>query len=112
MFAPEYAGNYSGATDDSGEYSSLEDQAKRIFDDFQEPVQDQGDHGVLILSDQRQDQNHALQDYQLQLMLLEAQNKKRLHMARQEQDNLGLNAAPGQSGDQQAAVGQGQEREQ
>lgn len=33
--------------------------------------------------------NHALQDYQMQLMLLEQQNKKRLLMARQEQDNLG-----------------------
>ncbi|SPN99500.1 related to Som1 protein [Cephalotrichum gorgonifer] len=33
--------------------------------------------------------NHALQDYQLQLMLLEQQNKKRLMMARQEQDNMG-----------------------
>lgn len=32
--------------------------------------------------------NHALQDYQMQLMLLEQQNKKRLMMARQEQDNL------------------------
>ncbi|KAL9007075.1 MAG: hypothetical protein Q9188_000198 [Gyalolechia gomerana] len=30
--------------------------------------------------------NHALQDYQLQLMLLEQQNKKRLLMARQEQE--------------------------
>src|SRR5271169_5367804 len=33
--------------------------------------------------------NHALQDYQMQLMLLEQQNKKRLMMARQEQDNIG-----------------------
>lgn len=33
--------------------------------------------------------NHALQDYQMQLMLLEQQNKKRLMMARQEQDNSG-----------------------
>lgn len=33
--------------------------------------------------------NHALQDYQMQLMLLEQQNKKRLLMARQEQDTLG-----------------------
>ncbi|KAL7623521.1 hypothetical protein AAE478_007204 [Parahypoxylon ruwenzoriense] len=33
--------------------------------------------------------NHALQDYQMQLMLLEQQNKKRLMMARQEQDSLG-----------------------
>ena len=32
--------------------------------------------------------NHALQDYQMQLMLLEQQNKKRLLMARQEQDNM------------------------
>jgi hypothetical protein len=37
--------------------------------------------------------NHALQDYQMQLMLLEQQNKKRLMMARQEQDNM---AIPGQ----------------
>ena len=36
--------------------------------------------------------NHALQDYQMQLMLLEQQNKKRLLMARQEQE------APGQPG--------------
>lgn len=32
--------------------------------------------------------SHALQDYQMQLMLLEQQNKKRLLMARQEQDNM------------------------
>ncbi|KAM3071446.1 hypothetical protein ACMFMF_007917 [Clarireedia jacksonii] len=32
--------------------------------------------------------NHALQDYQMQLMLLEQQNKKRLMMARAEQDNM------------------------
>jgi hypothetical protein len=31
--------------------------------------------------------NHAVEDYQIQLMLLEQQNKKRLLMARQEQDN-------------------------
>ncbi|KAH6848620.1 hypothetical protein B0T12DRAFT_192736 [Alternaria alternata] len=45
--------------------------------------------------------NHALQDYQMQLMLLEQQNKKRLLMARQEQDNQsghpqqGVIGAPG-----------------
>ena len=39
--------------------------------------------------------NHALQDYQMQLMLLEQQNKKRLLMARQEQDN---NIRPDQAG--------------
>jgi hypothetical protein len=32
--------------------------------------------------------NHALQDYQMQLMLLEQQNKKRLLLARQEQENM------------------------
>ena len=50
--------------------------------------------------------NHALQDYQMQLMLLEQQNKKRLMMARQEQDNMGgiprdgqaaIQGAPGQA---------------
>lgn len=41
--------------------------------------------------------NHALQDYQMQLMLLEQQNKKRLMMARQEQDNIG-GPTPGQQG--------------
>jgi len=34
--------------------------------------------------------NHSLQDYQLQLMLLEQQNKKRLMMAREEQDQMAL----------------------
>jgi hypothetical protein len=37
--------------------------------------------------------NHALQDYQMQLMLLEQQNKKRLMMARQEQD-MNTNGMP------------------
>src|SRR5690242_11533043 len=36
----------------------------------------------------QQQGSHALQDYQMQLMLLEQQNKKRLLMARQEQDNM------------------------
>lgn len=41
--------------------------------------------------------NHALQDYQMQLMLLEQQNKKRLMMARQEQhsNDPGANGMPG-----------------
>lgn len=41
--------------------------------------------------------NHALQDYQMQLMLLEQQNKKRLLMARQEQDSLQGRAEQGQN---------------
>jgi hypothetical protein len=42
--------------------------------------------------------NHALQDYQMQLMLLEQQNKKRLLMARQEQDNIGTGPRDGAGG--------------
>ncbi|KAF2206053.1 hypothetical protein GQ43DRAFT_1618 [Delitschia confertaspora ATCC 74209] len=41
--------------------------------------------------------NHALQDYQMQLMLLEQQNKKRLLMARQEQDNMSQGGPHGQA---------------
>ncbi|KAL2070379.1 hypothetical protein VTL71DRAFT_13405 [Oculimacula yallundae] len=37
---------------------------------------------------QQQAQTHALQDHQMQLMLLEQQNKRRLMMARQEQDSM------------------------
>ncbi|CAA9410468.1 hypothetical protein AVDCRST_MAG94-6397 [uncultured Leptolyngbya sp.] len=43
--------------------------------------------------------NHALHDYQMQLMLLEQQNKKRLMMARQEQDlQQRPDGAPGPNG--------------
>ncbi|KAH6683116.1 SOM1 protein [Halenospora varia] len=42
--------------------------------------------------------NHALQDYQMQLMLLEQQNKKRLMMARQEQDSMATIPRPDGSG--------------
>lgn len=38
--------------------------------------------------------NHALQDYQMQLMLLEQQNKRRLMMARQEQNNIHPDGQP------------------
>lgn len=48
--------------------------------------------------------NHALQDYQMQLMLLEQQNKRRLMMARQEQDSMTRGPdgqpLPGQQGQQ------------
>ena len=33
--------------------------------------------------------NHALQDYRMQMMLLEQQNKKRMIMARQQPDSMG-----------------------
>jgi hypothetical protein len=42
--------------------------------------------------------NHALQDYQMQLMLLEQQNKKRLMMARQEQDSMTVPRGDGPPG--------------
>lgn len=42
--------------------------------------------------------NHALQDYQMQLMLLEQQNKKRLMMARQEQDGSVMQRPDGTGG--------------
>jgi hypothetical protein len=51
--------------------------------------------------------NHALQDYQMQLMLLEQQNKKRLMMARQEQDGMGNMRADGQAGPQGPPGGPG-----
>lgn len=44
-------------------------------------------HGMPAAPGQPQG-NHALQDYQMQLMLLEQQNKKRLLMARQEHDTI------------------------
>ncbi|KAF2770959.1 hypothetical protein EJ03DRAFT_349978 [Teratosphaeria nubilosa] len=42
-----------------------------------------------------QKSNHALQDYQMQLMLLEQQNKKRVLKARQEQDSVAHNSSIG-----------------
>ncbi|KAI9889733.1 MAG: hypothetical protein M1814_005032 [Vezdaea aestivalis] len=53
--------------------------------------------------------NHALQDYQMQLILLEQQNKKRLQQARQEQANGGemRSDQPGAPGGGQGQVGQG-----
>ncbi|RAH49482.1 putative cAMP-dependent protein kinase pathway protein (Som1) [Aspergillus brunneoviolaceus CBS 621.78] len=55
--------------------------------------------------------NHALQDYQMQLMLLEQQNKRRLMMARQEQDSMarpdGQPPLPGQPGLQPGTSPQG-----
>jgi hypothetical protein len=41
--------------------------------------------------------NHALQDYQMQLVLLEQQNKRRLMMARQEQHNITGNGSSSSS---------------
>ena len=49
--------------------------------------------------------NHALQDYQMQLMLLEQQNKKRLLMARQEQDTIGNGGRPDGNGGMPGASG-------
>jgi hypothetical protein len=49
--------------------------------------------------------NHALQDYQMQLMLLEQQNKKRLMMARQEQDSMTMPRADGSGGQGGPGIG-------
>ncbi|KAG2419818.1 hypothetical protein HFD88_004614 [Aspergillus terreus] len=50
--------------------------------------------------------NHALQDYQMQLMLLEQQNKRRLMMARQEQDSMARpDGQPPMPGQQQLPPG-------
>ncbi|MCJ1394413.1 hypothetical protein MMC18_007291 [Xylographa bjoerkii] len=46
------------------------------------------DSSLLGSSSNRLGSNHAWQDYQMQLMLLEQQHKKRLFLARTEQDNL------------------------
>ncbi|TVY62892.1 Transcriptional activator somA [Lachnellula suecica] len=50
--------------------------------------------------------NHALQDYQMQLMLLEQQNKKRLMMARQEQDSMAIPRPDGPGGPGMGSNGQ------
>lgn len=49
--------------------------------------------------------NHALQDYQMQLMLLEQQNKKRLLMARQGQEIVRPDGQPGMQGGPNFAPG-------
>lgn len=55
--------------------------------------------------------NHALQDYQMQLMLLEQQNKKRLFMARKEIDFLDeQQVGEGGSGSVVRTEGQSRER--
>src|ERR1700712_152701 len=45
-------------------------------------------NGRMIPNGTTGDGRHALQDYQMQLMLLEQQNKKRLLQARREQDHI------------------------
>lgn len=59
----------------NGEYYGTNGQMAQVRAGMQTPGG--GQHG-----------NHALQDYQMQLMLLEQQNKRRLMMARQEQDSM------------------------
>lgn len=57
-----------------GEYYGANGQMGQVRPGMQTPGGQQG--------------THALQDYQMQLMLLEQQNKRRLMMARQEQDSM------------------------
>lgn len=58
----------------AGEYYGANGQMGQVRPGMQTPGGQQG--------------THALQDYQMQLMLLEQQNKRRLMMARQEQDSM------------------------
>ncbi|TVY58290.1 Transcriptional activator somA [Lachnellula cervina] len=55
---------------------------------------DMGPNGMRGPNQANGNGNHALQDYQMQLMLLEQQNKKRLMMARQEQDSMTIPRGP------------------
>jgi hypothetical protein len=56
-----------------------------------------GANGAMQGPDAASGGNRALQDYQMQLMLREQQNKRRLMMTRQEQDNIGRDQSmPGQ----------------
>ncbi|KAL3472439.1 hypothetical protein BJX99DRAFT_249687 [Aspergillus californicus] len=75
----------------NGDFYSTNGQMAQVRAGVQTPG---GQHG-----------NHALQDYQMQLMLLEQQNKRRLMMARQEQDSI-------RGPDGQPLPGQGQPGQQ
>jgi hypothetical protein len=57
----------------------------------------QGEGSYLVIQDQDRG-NHALQDDQMQLILLEQQNKKRLMRAHQEQDSMGVMPRDGPGG--------------
>ncbi|KAA8645564.1 hypothetical protein EYZ11_012528 [Aspergillus tanneri] len=73
----------------NGDYYGANGQMAQVRAGMQTPG---GQHG-----------NHALQDYQMQLMLLEQQNKRRLMMARQEQDSMARpDGQPPMPGQQQA----------
>ena len=71
------------------------------------------DFGLANVQQQQQQQqntpshSHALQDYQMQLMLLEQQNKKRLLMARQEQDSMSMRDMPSTRGFDEFGAGGG-----
>ncbi|KAM0715320.1 hypothetical protein Q7P37_008818 [Cladosporium fusiforme] len=73
----------------------------RIADLIDVPIH--GDSGNASMESEKQlqrlrqmnkDENWGLQDYQLQLMMLEQQNKKRLLMARSQQDNFPYHGLP------------------
>ncbi|PWY77124.1 hypothetical protein BO70DRAFT_294905 [Aspergillus heteromorphus CBS 117.55] len=76
----------------NGDYYGSNGQMAQVRTGMQTPG---GQHG-----------NHALQDYQMQLMLLEQQNKRRLMMARQEQDSMARpDGQPPMPGQQQLPPG-------
>jgi predicted DNA-binding protein YlxM (UPF0122 family) len=80
------------ARQELGELSRLSD-----FQNIPEVQRDLPDLGFIRI----QSGKHMLQDFQMQLMLLEKQNKKRITMARQEQDNFRGSARLSSMGDPQ-----------
>ena len=72
--------------------------AQQIPATYPQQQQQQQQHiSGMFPGNMNQASNHALQDYQMQLMLLEQQNKKRLLQARRDQENI---IQPGQPGGQ------------
>lgn len=86
------AGRNAAWNPDDGVVSREERVQKQIWNTAQNAMHQQKPRANLFGIDsssvqiQKSGPNHGLQDYQTQLMLLEQQNKKRLMMARQEQD--------------------------
>lgn len=86
------AGRNAAWNPDDGVVSREERVQKQIWNSAQNAMHQQKPRANLFgidsgsLQAQKSGPSHGLQDYQMQLMLLEQQNKKRLVMARQEQD--------------------------
>ena len=80
-----------------GETAQKGDDISRSKAERDQKLKLQGDKNPATLNKNRSEMfqgddtsNLATQDYQMQLMLLEQQNKKRLQMAREQQDSMGI----------------------